>query len=285
MNLKLNRESSRATIDIIRKLICFLKEVPMKNLSSWWFWLAIPVLGGCCTGTGKVEAPKNEDENNIQLVEYIEESTVALVENMDGEKQAYCTGVWVSEHRILTANHCVETIGRIKALVPDEQNYDATGDIIHFINHEEAVGRDSIPAKSPSWVGIVEATDNVHDLAVLYVEEHTSHHSIAHIANENVKDGELLHIMGHTVGMMWSYSRGYVSSTRVMEGPSAGDHDISAKVLQVSSPAWMGNSGGGAFDAEGHLVGICSWITRQAPNVGFFIHHDELIKFLNKIAK
>jgi S1-C subfamily serine protease len=59
-----------------------------------------------------------------------------------------------------------------------------------------------------------------------------------------------------------------------------GDQQIKAKVVQISAPIWIGNSGGGAFNSDGHLIGLSSWITLRAPSVAFFIHRDEIKNFL-----
>ena len=61
-----------------------------------------------------------------------------------------------------------------------------------------------------------------------------------------------------------------------------GSVPIYTKTLQISSPAWRGNSGGGAFDADGKLIGISSWVSARGPMLGFFIHRDEIEKFLKE---
>lgn len=143
-----------------------------------------------------------------------------------------------------------------------------------FLNHSDAI--DEEVAQDKVWIGVVEKFDKELDLATVKPLGETSSHRIAKIIQEPINAGQLLHIVGHTVGITWSYSRGYVANSRKIEGPNA----VVINTIQASAPVWKGNSGGGAFDSDGHLVGICSWIDTRAPNISFFIHHDEILKFL-----
>jgi S1-C subfamily serine protease len=61
-----------------------------------------------------------------------------------------------------------------------------------------------------------------------------------------------------------------------MSGPVG----ISEKIIQISAPVWLGNSGGGAFDEDGRLIGICSWISKNGPQLTFFVHRDAINKFI-----
>jgi S1-C subfamily serine protease len=86
-----------------------------------------------------------------------------------------------------------------------------------------------------------------------------------------------VHVVGHPVGFWWTYSSGYVSNTwSDIEGPEP----MRGQMLQVSAPVWNGNSGGGAFDEKGHLIGIASWISKAGPQLSFFVHRDVIIKFM-----
>jgi S1-C subfamily serine protease len=57
------------------------------------------------------------------------------------------------------------------------------------------------------------------------------------------------------------------------------DDELLGPWMQVSAPIWYGNSGGGAFDAEGSLVGIASF-KALAPNVAFYVHLETIREFL-----
>lgn len=47
-------------------------------------------------------------------------------------------------------------------------------------------------------------------------------------------------------------------------------------LLQLSGAVWLGNSGGGAFNEDGELIGVCSWIDEGYPGVAFFVHADHV---------
>lgn len=257
----------------------------MKYLSSMLMFVTMLAIGaGCCThakSTAPVPEAILENEKNVKIVKGIEDSTVAFVSVADGELVPYCAGVWIDDDHIVTANHCAESLGRKMSGKSEDEDYEATGDPIIFVNRFDVDEGESIPKES-GWLGIIEKTDKRIDLAVVKVMEKTSHHTTATMIDENVRKGESLHIVGHTIGLPWTYTRGTVAAVRNAEGPHLGNNQILSKVIQASSLVWMGNSGGGAFDVEGHLVGICSWVTLRAPGVAYFIHLNEISEFLKE---
>lgn len=90
--------------------------------------------------------------------------------------------------------------------------------------------------------------------------------------------------MGHTIGLYWSYSRGYISSYRTsMPYDYLSGHG--GPILQVSIPIWKGNSGGGLFDNAGQLVGICVTVSTVAPNIAFVVPPVTIHNFLMEKAK
>ena len=250
----------------------------MKCLSNMIMLMLTLVIGAGCCAKSPVNSPKLSTANDV--ISNIENATVALVMGAPGEKEPYCAGVWIDNTKILTANHCAETLGRKIFDVSENENYDATGDPIVFINYSDLVDNE-IP-KEVAWVGIIESVDKIRDIAVIKTSIQTSYHTTVRMVNRKINRGEKVHIIGHTLGLSWSYSGGNVAAERIVEGPYLGDKPINSKVLQISAPVWMGNSGGGVFDENGDLIGICSWITLRAPSVAFFIHVEEIQKSLNK---
>ena len=244
------------------------------------FTMAIGV--GCCTIIRTDTIPPYENRRNVKLVEDIENATVAFLISQETDRKAYCAGVWIDKKRILTVNHCAEVIGRKILNISEETSYDATGDPIAFVNHSDADENGNI-LPNVLWLGKVTQVDKKRDLALITVLEPTSDHTIVSIVDGPIYPGESLHIIGHTIGLTWSYVKGNVSNIRNMQGPMTGSEFIISKVLQVSAPVWMGNSGGGAFDNNGNLVGICSWVTLKAPNISFFIHYNDIKDFLMNV--
>lgn len=199
----------------------------------------------CCSPN----QPKTAKLSKREFVNKLNNETVALVK-IDGEDtHTYCTGVWVSEKQILTARHCVEST------------------FVFYKNFEDA---------TPRLGSVVDLEEN-DDLALIEaIGTNLPKHPYAPVSNE-AWSGEHVNIVGHTIGMTWSYVEGVVSATR---------NDIMTEslrlTLQISSPAWFGNSGGGAFDDEGRLVGICSFVSRKAPLMTFFTHPTAINSFLEK---
>lgn len=250
----------------------------MKYFSALIAFLGMLAIGGGCCTSGNIAIPqKPAEEFDLEIIKHAEESTVALIAGPAGDRRAYCSGVWIDDKHILTAAHCVEAAARMSFEISDEEEvYNPKGNLILFVNHSDLDKNLEIPQDVTS-IGVVRKFDQKIDLSLIEVVTSTSKHDIAEIMiDENIVTGQGLHIVGHTAGIVWTYSRGYVSNSRMLEGPSG----IIVKTLQASAPVWMGNSGGGAFDSQGHLVGICSWINLRAPNLSFFVHRDVVAKFL-----
>lgn len=104
-------------------------------------------------------------------------------------------------------------------------------------------------------------------------------HTIAKFNSNSIRNGKEIHIVGHTIGMWWTYTPGTVSATR---NNFEMMNEKKSKILQINSAAWMGNSGGGAFDEEGNLLGIISFVNVKVPNMTFFVHRDIILNFLKK---
>jgi len=238
----------------------------MKTFRNLLQFSLLSFVVGCCTGGSiplkpeptKQELPNHTLANDRQkTVEYLLHSTAALVENVGSFVVTNCAGVWISKTLILTANHCVDEH-------PPNFQYIVPGDL----------------ADKKSREALLLAADKKVDLALLMANpEDLPEHNVVKLSEDPVVTGDPMHVVGHTAGYPWTYSYGFVSAIRDgMFGPSAFD----TKVVQISAPVWMGNSGGGAFDANGQLVGICSWISKNGPHLTFFIHRDIIKSFLRQ---
>ncbi len=180
--------------------------------------------------------------------------TVALVKHRDtGEVRSYCSGVWVSPTMILTAAHCAEDEESLEYVT--QLDVYAPGDLL------ERTKITTHPCQ-------LFALDRQHDLALL-VDLFAAPHDIARTSLEQIRVGSLAQTVGHPLGLWWSYSSGDVSAVRLTE------LGINILWIQATTPISPGNSGGGLFDAHGHLIGIVSRglpMSRRAQGLNFFVH-------------
>jgi S1-C subfamily serine protease len=261
------------------------------------FLAAAITLPACCAYQGaRHPSPSLTDGERIQ------QQTVALVGwaklSDDGETvveaeaheenarvMSYCAGVWINRDTFITAYHCIEDLNRTtvtleldaSTLTPQlspvqgplgaQALYSAFGDV-----NETALNK---AVKTHS--SYVFAIDKQHDLALMRAttdptDPTVPHHPSAAVAT-SAHVGDQVSVVGHPHGMWWSYVHGYVGAIRP---DVSGPHGDVANVLQVSAPVWYGDSGGGAFDAQGNLIGVCSFLNESIPNMAFFIRFDHV---------
>ena len=120
----------------------------------------------------------------------------------------------------------------------------------------------------------VVAFDPEDDLALLVTAKPPAHTS-APVADGIPPVGSEVHVVGHPLRLAWTYTHGYVVGYRY-------DEDDKITRLQLDVIVHPGNSGGGAFDSEGRLVGICSFLIADQPGLSFFVGPDLINPFLVK---
>lgn len=263
--------------------------------------IGLLLLIGCGGKVGKVREPS-------PLITHMGASTVALMATKGDNARPYCTGVWVSKDVILTANHCVEAAWemelekKIDKLDPSEQ--EAAIKRYQEMSHSERQGLvvegtpiryivegdvDEI-GKPPFAIrlGVVLAVSPSHDLALVEASgRNLPAHDIAYVGDENPAIGERVSVVGQVKGLYWTYVEGTVAQyrndipERLKPVSEVNEIGFVGPYLQVSAPVWYGNSGGGAFDMDGHLVGIASFMT-GAPHSCYFIHADVIRAMLAK---
>lgn len=273
----------------------------MKKLGRALGMIAVILLPSCC-----VFNVAKRPTQKMSLADKLEQKTVALVHHVvkdeDGDMIPakpttpgatlipYCTGTWLTKDTFLTAGHCVEELGKpfdqavLEHMIP-RSNWKAVG-----IEDWSPVGQSTLYSArgdvrdtetglfTSTHVGIVLAYDGDHDLALVQAAKNSTvpEHDVATVA-KSARIGEEVHIVGHTVGLWWSYTHGYVAQIRPQMS-NVSEHKMNT--LQVSAPVYFGNSGGGAFNNDGELVGVMSWI-RKGPNLGFFVRYDEVERLLS----
>lgn len=225
---------------------------------------------GCC-GNHTVHL---EDSNNkltvSSLPNHLKSSTVELMSDAYSDNyQTYCAGVWINETDILTAKHCTESPITHESTVGTQIKFRIYKD---YINH--------FPAEVDERLlntAVLVAFNHEKDLAVLRSIDDIDH-GIAHVRSLQIPDGEKVLIVGHPARMEYTIMEGMVSASR----PMIVD-EFNLQALHITSQIWFGNSGGGAFLSNtGELVGICSFMLKRLPGGSFFVHANEIRKFLDK---
>jgi hypothetical protein len=219
-----------------------------------------------------------------QVLEEIGNASAALVLHHGDEVRVYCTAVWISKDTLLTANHCVEA-----AYESWQENHKTDDDSeekvpsIKEINYYYIVrGENDGVGKEPTGIHLAKAIslDKKHDLALLKVSgKLIPPHAIASLASNEPEIGEHVFVLGHVTGLYWTHVECVVSAFR--ESLPLKGLNFSGPFTQLSGPIYFGNSGGGAFNNKGELIGIASFITR-APNTAMFISLESIKNFLNK---
>ena len=261
------------------------------------------------TGCGKLiaSATPKTPLSTPALVSHEGYSTVALVrydeDNRDdkvSEIKPYCSAVWVDETHILTAHHCVKSIQEEMQEKQDEKEknppecsllaklFGACDDTppphktiylkdlpIHYVQWKEV---DDVGKEPTAWhLSHVVGWDEHKDLALLEAAGHAvPSHEVAKLADETPGLGESVHICGHPKGMYWTFLEGTVAGYR---GEIPHMDKKAGPFMQVQSPIFFGNSGGGAFNNYGELVGIADFLMKL-PAEGFFVHLDNIRAFL-----
>ncbi len=83
---------------------------------------------------------------------------------------------------------------------------------------------------------------------------------------DDIKVGERALTIGTPQGLDHTVADGIVSSKRTHEG---------RRLIQTSAPISQGSSGGGLFDAQGHLLGITTFQFRVGQNLNFAIAAED----------
>ncbi len=234
--------------------------------------LFMAFLSGACTTAALV--PKEALSvpvavTHVDMAEVLSARTVALVmHSSDGETRAYCSGVWVSEHGILTANHCF----------PMKQ----IGDLVEYVVRSDVFAGSS-PRANDEIVGhasLVVGRDETHDLVLLSALLPPPH-GVAGISIERIAQGLPVQAMGQPLGLWWSYSSGEVAAVRSI--PNALGNEM--LLIQATVPISPGSSGGGLYDERGDLLGITHGSFNEGQCLNLFIHRDYLVALLNAAKK
>ena len=260
----------------------------MINSFKLLFVFFIGIIAGCCSHTQnfqhtrKIQSNADMVNSTVALVHYKDKhDNIVDAENKNGIMKVYCSGVWITHNIFLTAAHCVEDIGKpekqIEEILIDQilglklPKWDPTGHELYFSTRNDIWDEQTKDYRG-SHKGTIIAYYSEYDLALVQAKVELNDlqipmHAVANLAEE-LEIGSDVKIVGHPGGMWWTFTKGTISAIHTkVKNP----RDETINAIQISAPVWFGNSGGGAFNENGELVGICSWI-RDIPNTSFFIH-------------
>jgi S1-C subfamily serine protease len=128
-------------------------------------------------------------------------------------------------------------------------------------------------ADKQAGTATVVATDTEKDLAILKMDLNPPA-TVKLGASQSLKLGETVVAVGSPVGLEHSVTRGCISARMRRIG--------SQSYLQVDVPLNRGNSGGPVVDVRGAVVGVATFIAKDANNVGFAVPSEVLASFLDK---
>jgi S1-C subfamily serine protease len=241
------------------------------------------VLGfGCC----RFSSLSWEQSNRSQFISHLQESSVALVFELEGERndgskmhavRPYCSGAWVDENHILTARHCMESLAE---LIQDRDNLEEAPDleslkVSYIINKEvNGVGEDPTGRHVATVIGL----DEDHDLALLAaVGKWVPPHQIGNVAGGEAKIGDRVFMMGTPRGLYYSFREGVVEEVRdslsstLREGP----------FVQINASGFYGDSGSSVWNENGEIIGVTDFLA-PLPNSFFAIGASSIRTFIKE---
>jgi V8-like Glu-specific endopeptidase len=248
----------------------------------------------------------DEETKQASLINHLSNSTVVLLSVDDeGKLMSSCAGVFVAPQKILTAKHCLEPylpyvkddsslkeleeLLKVVTLSPEDQMIFKKIEIFKKDWSNKALTDIKIPVKlfnqtnegsnndtlNPYVASVID-TDPKNDLALLSLDNEVKHDYVS-LPKNDVFLGQQIHVIGHPAALEYTYHQGFISGSRYQMFENNMLHYI-----QISSPVFNGNSGGGAFDKKGNLIGICSIFLNGVPEVSYFVHTNEIKEFISK---
>ena len=136
--------------------------------------------------------------------------------------------------------------------------------------------------KKDIYLGRVVKVDQVRDLALVEVNNFPK--DVAPVPLGKLKTIEIaadVHAIGHPTGESWTYTQGIVSQLRAgykwVTQPGL-QHE--ATVVQTQTPINPGNSGGPLFSDDGNLIGINSFVRKNAQGLNYAVSIRDVHEFI-----
>lgn len=195
-----------------------------------------PASASTADKTGKTDALRLETRDGADLrADEVFEKAAGAVYKVRADRRVG-SAVAISEDELLTNCHVVGDLDQVKiARAKDELDSKV---VSRNADADRCVLRAA--AKLPKWVTVRPYDD--------------------------IKVGERAVTIGTPQGLELTVAEGIVSSKRVFN---------QSRVVQTSAPISQGSSGGGLFDARGHLLGITTFYFKAGQNLNFAVAAEE----------
>lgn len=227
----------------------------MRRLASFAL-LSLTVVACCGPRPAPAAAPMTTAAS-CQVGDLLAKTVALVTPKDDGSMRAYCSGVWVGKRTILTAAHCVADI--------------EGGEAVLYATRDDVYDGDAERPFVPRMAAVL-AVDAGHDLATVLVAS-APVHPVALVGTERLEAGQHVDAVGHSLGLWWSFSSGQIAATRI---GGLDRWDEALHWTQATVPISPGNSGGGLWDEDGHLIGITSASFTRGQNLNIFIGPQHL---------
>jgi len=240
-----------------QKLLMSLSQVSA-DAPSWWQQIA--------TTLEKLPAaPEMEKTRGPQNIEVYKKAVRATV-LIETDRGSLGSGAIISaQGEVLTNWHVIEGASRITVYFKPEEGVQARKDL--------------------AFAATVLKADPVVDLALLRIQSLPA--ELPPLALGDLKGlevGQDVHAIGHPKGQTWTYTTGIISAIRPDYQWKDESRIHQGTVIQTQTPINPGNSGGPLLNDQAELIGINSFVAREAEGLNYAVAVDTVAAFLREPA-
>ena len=216
--------------------------------------LSIFVIAGCAAHNSNISTttPTTKDNNLPTVIEKVRNSVILITSSLNENFQenpkqnSMCSGAVIELQYVITNFHCVYKRKYLRIYFWDREDWNEY--------KVEVVGEDPLA-----------------DLALLKILNKDTTTPHLKFYKGEIKEGEEVFALGHPMGMVWTVTKGIISSTeRYSKHPYI-------KAVQTDAAINSGNSGGPLLNMKGEIVGINAAIIskiKENAGIGLAIRAD-----------